>query len=99
MSQTPHERNVFNPKLHIEVLHKKAPKGLQIFPGPEELQIGEHCSYKHIEFNNKNDISELKEKVNVLEKSIHLMSAQISDLTDKVANIKKRILRNTGKTF
>ena len=74
---------MLNPKLHIESLHKKAPKGLQIFLVQKSYKFGELCSYKHIEFNDRNAISEIKEKVNVLEKSIQLMSAQISDQADK----------------
>jgi hypothetical protein len=39
LSQTTHKRNMPNPKLHTEFMHEKTPKGLQILPGPEELQI------------------------------------------------------------
>ena len=68
---------------------KRHPKVCRYFLFQKSCKFEENCSHKHIDFNNQNDISELKEKVNVLEKSIQIMSAQISDLTYKVATIKK----------
>ena len=52
----------------------------------KSCKFGEHCSHKRTDNSNQNDISELPEKIVVLEKSIQLMTLQISELTDKIDN-------------
>ena len=77
-------------KLHIDFMHKKTPKSCKYFLVQKICRFGEKCSYKHIDNSNQNDILELKEKIVILEKSVQFLTAQISELTDEVSNVKRK---------
>ena len=63
---------------------KRPPKVCKYFLVQKSCKFGEHCSYKHTDNSNQKDISELLEKIFVLEKSIQLMTAQITELTYQI---------------
>ena len=60
---------------------KRHPKVCKYFLVQKSCKFGEHCSYKHVDNNNQNDLSELTRKVNQLESLIKTMSQQIEKLT------------------
>ena len=68
---------------------KRHPKVCKYFSVQKGCKFGELCSYKHIPNSNQNEVVELKEKMVTLERSLQLMTAKISELTEEVTNIKR----------
>ena len=65
---------------------KRHPKVCKYFSTQNRCKFGEQCSYKHEVNSNQNEISELKEKMAVLEQSVRLLNAKLSDLTKELAH-------------
>ena len=68
---------------------KRHPKVCKYFLVQKICRFGEKCSYKHIDNSNQNDILELREKIVILENAVQFLTAQISELTEEVSNVKK----------
>ena len=84
-------------KLHIKNMHEKTSQKLKYFLNQKRYKFVEHCWYKHIITSNINEISELKEKVAVLEGSIELLKAKIIEVAEEVAHIKRYVAKKENE--
>ena len=76
---------------------KRHPKICKYFLVQKSCIFGEKCLYKHIDSSNQNDISDLKEKIVVLEDSVHVLTLGSDDLKTSQNELKIEMLEDEVK--
>ena len=76
---------------------KRHPKICKYFLVQKSCKFGEKCLYKHIDSTNLSDISDLKEKIVVLEDSVHVLTLGSDDLKTSQNELKIEMLEDEVK--